>query len=997
LLSQLSLPDRLLESEPLSGNAQIFLIGFAESARHILESDQWANIGSSHSSSCDVADLLDGHLFSVCLQDSQLGISDHYQQLVSVAEHLGGKKVKPATTSANGSLSSNSGTAIREASEASSKPYAVLPFSNSVFEKHLAPIQLVVDKSDEITDVTSARIFREVTHWHNSKRPMDPKLREDQVVRSKKQQFFALRRNQWFMAEMMAYAASLTNAVGKVLEPETITTGAKPKPSAVTAEKKEESAKTKPVIKGGKKAPVNKKQAMLAEIAASKSRKDDASAEKLIQGWRLTCRALDQEPSLVARYQKTKQFQTTLNTSLKREALEAEVQLYSLNILVFMWIEYCRDNKKSEGLHLAALISDAVNALSKRQQGMTKTISSSLETTIKLLGLPKVVVSQPEGDRALTFNFALKPAPTTDLSIPLSANEFQLLHCGPYFERSIDSAPDPRTPFEPDAWQRKVLDEIDAKRSLLVVAPTSAGKTFISFYAMKQVLESSEDDILVYVAPTKALVNQIAAEVQARFSKSYKYAGNSVWGIHTRDYRINNPTGCQILVTVPHILQIMLLAPSNAKSWSERVKWIVFDEVHCIGQADDGIIWEQLLLLAPCPIIALSATIGNPDEFSDWLTSTQRAIGNDLTMVQHPHRYSDLRKFVYSPPASFNFEGLSDHRAFGQLGLDNCDDFTFIHPVASLVNRSRGMPDDFSLEARDCLLLWQSMNKHQTSNYPVPKELDPTIALPAVVRKIDIINWEAPMKTLLRSWMADDQSPFHAVFKELNRTVAAFEKNRLNALTKENDETYEPQEDDADANIESILPLLSSLHEQDALPGIVFNYDRGLCEKTCQSLLAQLEAAESSWKETNPKWKATLQSWEAWKKAMAKADKRRPPKVSNKKSGGGDEEVLSKADLMRDAASTEASPWASFDPDNPVDGFHFADNKKLTRDDLYKNMKELIRRDLPEWQLNGLRRGIGVHHAGMNRKYRQVVEMLFRKGFLRVIIATGTLALGINM
>ena len=41
--------------------------------------------------------------------------------------------------------------------------------------------------------------------------------------------------------------------------------------------------------------------------------------------------------------------------------------------------------------------------------------------------------------------------------------------------------------------------------------------------------------------------------------------------------------------------------------------------------------------------------------------------------------------------------------------------------------------------------------------------------------------------------------------------------------------------------------------------------------------------------------------------------------------------------------------------------------------------------------MDALTRGIGVHHAGMNRKYRQVVEMLFRKGFLRVVIATGTL------
>jgi superfamily II RNA helicase len=127
---------------------------------------------------------------------------------------------------------------------------------------------------------------------------------------------------------------------------------------------------------------------------------------------------------------------------------------------------------------------------------------------------------------------------------------------------------------------------------------------------------------------------------------------------------------------------------------------------------------------------------------------------------------------------------------------------------------------------------------------------------------------------------------------------------------------------------------------------------------------------------------------------MAKADKRKPVKVSTKK-GKGDEEVLSKADLMRDNASTEASPWASFDPENPVDGFHFADHKKLTQEELLKNMRELIRRDVPEWLLNGLKRGIGVHHAGMNRKYRQVVEILFRKGYMRVVIATGTLALGI--
>jgi superfamily II RNA helicase len=39
---------------------------------------------------------------------------------------------------------------------------------------------------------------------------------------------------------------------------------------------------------------------------------------------------------------------------------------------------------------------------------------------------------------------------------------------------------------------------------------------------MKKVLETNDTDIAIYVAPTKALVNQVAAEVYARFKKTYK-------------------------------------------------------------------------------------------------------------------------------------------------------------------------------------------------------------------------------------------------------------------------------------------------------------------------------------------------------------------------------------------------------------------------------------------------------------------------------------------
>jgi hypothetical protein len=563
LISGLSLQERLVSAAGLDEKVKESLEAFCEEASTILASEDWAENMEAWECGCDVADLVDGRLLSACLQDASIGANETYRTLAQACEALGagfsigeivdsnGNAGKELSVFCHGSSADSIPAAAPQSQ--SNESYAVLPFSNEIFDPHLAPVQLEIDRVGDVEDATAGNIFREITHWHNHKRPVDPKLREEQMAKSEKQKFWARKRNQWFMDEMQKYAQSLTNTVGKSLDPETITTGGR---SAKPTAEVEENAKPKqkPAVKTNKKAAPSRKEAMLAKIAADRSAKEETTAEKHTQGWRTTVGAIEKEPTATGRYQRAKAYLATLNTGtsadLKRDTLEAEVRLYMLNALLDPWLVACKNDEKPEALKIAALIFAELGAFSKLNRPVTSTIVKCLQSVFKELALPQLPLPQPEGDRPLAFKFALDST-SRSLALPIPQKEFQLLHCGPYFDRSIDSAPDSRVPFEPDAWQRKVLNEIDAKRSLLVIAPTSAGKTFISFYAMKQVLEANDDDILVYVAPTKALVNQIAAEIQGRFSKRYGYAGNSVWAIHTRDMRINNPTGCQILVCYP--------------------------------------------------------------------------------------------------------------------------------------------------------------------------------------------------------------------------------------------------------------------------------------------------------------------------------------------------------------------------------------------------------------------------------------------------------------
>ncbi|OAP63865.1 hypothetical protein AYL99_03092 [Fonsecaea erecta] len=995
--------------DAISSNMNMmFLTDFVEVSREILVSDAWRDSVLRQKLPCDLADLLDGRLFLNVVSELQrsrgptaLGplILSSLRDFTSLMKETcginlhfepGDSRTPSQITIGQQEMRFNVIRHCRQGRDTTTPTNrrnvrtTVLPFSNPVFDTHLGPIKLAIDVS--VDKKSTSQIFKEISHWHNHRRPIDNKAAR---VVTEWQKARDNRRNQFFMTETRDYAASLTSAIGGILEPETIIVKSKDGPSRVSSRLKPPQTPAH----GGKKQGSRFNVKELAAVAARE--KQDKDIAKLQEAWTSARTQFAKELNLASRYFKVKSYLNGLSKT-KRVAVEAEVSVYLLSILVEMWTVNCSADNRVHAMPIMGLIWDQILQIKRLNQGITTEIAAYVVNTIQTFRLPALGPLQVQerrntGSATVLFTPAREAVPTQ-----LSPLEFQLVHAGPFFDRDMGSAPDDRVhDFEPDKWQRDVLDQIDAKKSVFVVAPTSAGKTFISFYAMKQVLEEDDDGVLVYVAPTKALVNQIAAEVQARFSKNFQHPGKSVWAIHTRDHRVNNPTGCQVLVTVPHMLQIMLLSPSNAKTWSSRVKRIIFDEIHCIGQADDGVVWEQLLLLAPCPIIALSATVGNPREFSNWLSKTQETNGIQLEMIEHHHRYSDLRKYIYSPPQKFLFDGLSERSQLPSVGIDNAIGMSFMHPVASLVDRTRGIPDDLTLEPRDCWMLWNAMKKHETEAFPVDESLDPSKCLPQIVRKVDIVDWDANLKALLKTWVENRKSPFELVLKDLEQPVrdAQCPGVQISSGKVNNSKTLRAVQE-ADF-LDTTLPLVCSLHDEGALPALFFNYDRNACELICQRLLQELQEAEDRWKEVSRTWKTKIKSWEAWKLNQDKLSKKKAPKKVQR--GNADDEPATRAERMRETGSEESSILESFNPDDPVSGFHLANTQKLSRLDFQEYANELKRRLVPDWLINGLRRGIGVHHAGMNRKYRQVCEILFRKGYLRVVIATGTLALGINM
>ena len=169
------------------------------------------------------------------------------------------------------------------------------------------------------------------------------------------------------------------------------------------------------------------------------------------------------------------------------------------------------------------------------------------------------------------------------------------------------------TPFLPDAFQLQALEAIN-RTDCLVTAPTGAGKTWIAEQAILSVF--SRGGRCWYASPLKALTNAKWVEFGVHFESRNV-------GILTGDTKEN--TDAPIIVGTTEILRNQLYDAMH-RGEDLNCDLVILDEAHFLGDADRGVVWEEIMIYLPVRIhlLLLSATIGNGYEIARWLSSLRK-------------------------------------------------------------------------------------------------------------------------------------------------------------------------------------------------------------------------------------------------------------------------------------------------------------------------------------------------------------------------------------
>ncbi|MGG4507874.1 DEAD/DEAH box helicase [Heyndrickxia sporothermodurans] len=181
--------------------------------------------------------------------------------------------------------------------------------------------------------------------------------------------------------------------------------------------------------------------------------------------------------------------------------------------------------------------------------------------------------------------------------------------------------------------QEMTIPEVIDGKNLILLAPTAGGKTEAAFFPVLHNIHTEGLDGLsvIYVSPIKALLNNQEERLNNLSSfvyrSAFKWHGDVARGEKEKYFK--DPSS--ILMITPESLEVILLNKRIDKDELFRnVRSIVVDEIHSFADGERGVhlmaVLERIQEYSKHDIqrIGLSATVGNPEQISEWLQGSSK-------------------------------------------------------------------------------------------------------------------------------------------------------------------------------------------------------------------------------------------------------------------------------------------------------------------------------------------------------------------------------------
>ncbi|GAX18915.1 hypothetical protein FisN_8Hh133 [Fistulifera solaris] len=527
--------------------------------------------------------------------------------------------------------------------------------------------------------------------------------------------------------------------------------------------------------------------------------------------------------------------------------------------------------------------------------------------------------------------------------------------------------------FQLEDWQCNVLEAIDERKSAVVCAPTSSGKTLLSTYTCK-----NAKGTVLFVLPSEVLVWQVA-------STYYQFFKGNVT-VCTDLITFQEVTGeAQVYIGTPKALEKSLSkvrgAAGEEMTKGERefmvldggynqFEYLVLDEVHTLN-GPEGDALQRIIKACNCPVLALSATIGNATQLKDWFESVRQQhleatvidgpVKADVLLTEHFARFINLQRYVVV-------------EAEGKDGKVK-EKLVKLHPLAAMTpDRLREQPElieSLSMTPTDLMDLWKRMRAIFPST--VLEELD------------DPDNF-----------FAQRVSESKRVTLGQTKDYEVHLKKRLTQLSQSHPDLYArlqkaqlPPPLTAKTDVsDTIYGVVDQLKQSDLLPAVAFQLNTYGAFNMFKTLLARLESEQMI---EFPNYRKDL-----IKVAREKAHMRKVAAGKASRENAAEAEEEAKAGFVDESLIQE-------DTTKPHDKYVYAAaGKRLSYNEIEGIIADMKKAgenvDVNHALIRGLRRGIAIYTNEIGFScYRRQVQMLAQKGRLAVVFSDDALAYGVNM